>query len=145
MDNLANEMGVARFIISLVVRKDLQCKSFILRNRQLLTEKNKIDRKVKAQALLNDMKDDCADFLKFFSHEKNFIQDRKRRQHHDATFFEKGLKVNADSYIKVLETVVKPWMDEVAAGREYVLQQDSAPAHAARKTQAWLFNNFSPA
>ncbi|UYV73697.1 ARMC8, partial [Cordylochernes scorpioides] len=32
-------------------------------------------------------------------------------------FFEKGLRMNADTYINVLETVVKPWMDMVAAGR----------------------------
>ncbi|UYV79842.1 hypothetical protein LAZ67_18000896, partial [Cordylochernes scorpioides] len=33
-------------------------------------------------------------------------------------FFEKGLRMNADTYINVLETVVKPWMDMVAAGRK---------------------------
>ncbi|UYV65445.1 KDM2A [Cordylochernes scorpioides] len=32
-------------------------------------------------------------------------------------FFEKGLRMNADTYINVLETVVNPWMDMVAAGR----------------------------
>ncbi|UYV63308.1 hypothetical protein LAZ67_2003707 [Cordylochernes scorpioides] len=56
-------------------------------------------------------------------------------------FFEKGLRVNADTYINVLETVVKPWMDMVAAGRKYVFQQDSAPAHKAKKTQSWLILN----
>ncbi|UYV72851.1 hypothetical protein LAZ67_10000990 [Cordylochernes scorpioides] len=34
-------------------------------------------------------------------------------------FFEKGLRMNADTYINVLETVVKPWMDMVAAGRNH--------------------------
>ncbi|UYV75111.1 hypothetical protein LAZ67_12002507 [Cordylochernes scorpioides] len=48
-------------------------------------------------------------------------------------FFEKGLRMNADTYINVLETVVKPWMDMVAAGRKYVFQQDSAPAHKAKR------------
>ncbi|UYV66188.1 hypothetical protein LAZ67_4000655 [Cordylochernes scorpioides] len=56
-------------------------------------------------------------------------------------FFEKGLRMNADTYINVLETVVKPWMDMVAAGRKYVFQQDSAPAHKAKKTQSWLTLN----
>ncbi|UYV82608.1 hypothetical protein LAZ67_22000121 [Cordylochernes scorpioides] len=56
-------------------------------------------------------------------------------------FFEKGLRKNADTYINVLETVVKPWMDMVAAGRKYVFQQDSAPAHKAKKTQSWLTLN----
>ncbi|UYV80732.1 hypothetical protein LAZ67_19001555 [Cordylochernes scorpioides] len=56
-------------------------------------------------------------------------------------FFEKGLRMNADTYINVLETVVKPWMDMVAAGRKHVFQQDSAPAHKAKKTQSWLTLN----
>ncbi|UYV67039.1 hypothetical protein LAZ67_4003746 [Cordylochernes scorpioides] len=56
-------------------------------------------------------------------------------------FFEKGLRMNADTYINVLETVVKPWMEMVAAGRKYVFQQDSAPAHKVKKTQSWLTLN----
>ena len=55
--------------------------------------------------------------------------------------FEKGLRVNTDVYLDVMENVVKPWMDRVAAGRPYVFQQDSAPAHASKKTQAWLLEN----
>ncbi|UYV72243.1 K02A2.6-like, partial [Cordylochernes scorpioides] len=38
-------------------------------------------------------------------------------------FFEKGLRMNADTYINVLETVVKPWMDMVAAGRNYQFKE----------------------
>lgn len=83
MNDLAKKMRVARSTISLAVNKDLQYKSFVLRNRQLLTEKNKIDRKIKAQALLNDMKHDSAGFLRFFSDEKNFIQDRKVNRQND--------------------------------------------------------------
>ena len=41
-------------------------------------------------------------------------------------FFEEGHRVNADAYTHVLETVVKPWMDQVASGREYIFQQDSS-------------------
>ena len=55
--------------------------------------------------------------------------------------FEKGVKLNSDVYIDVLSTVVKPLMDEVAKGRPYVFQQDSAPCHASKKTQAWLLEN----
>jgi hypothetical protein len=29
--------------------------------------------------------------------------------------FAKGLKINTDEYLKVMEDVVKPWMDQVAA------------------------------
>ena len=46
-------------------------------------------------------------------------------------FFPKGLKVNSEEYVKVLETVVKPWMDSVAGERHYVFQQDGVPAHSA--------------
>lgn len=55
--------------------------------------------------------------------------------------FDKGSKLNSEAYIEVLKNVVKPWMDEVAGGRPYVFQQDSAPCHASKKTQAWLFEN----
>ncbi|QQP37226.1 Uncharacterized protein FKW44_017427, partial [Caligus rogercresseyi] len=53
-------------------------------------------------------------------------------------------KVNEDgnkSYAK-LAAVVKPWMDLVVNGRPYVFQQDSAPAHKSRETQAWLLENL---
>ena len=56
-------------------------------------------------------------------------------------FFQECLRVNAAGYIKVLETVVKPWIDQVAQGRPYVLQQDSAPAHKAEVIQEWLAQN----
>ena len=57
-------------------------------------------------------------------------------------FFPQGLRINADAYIDVLKTVVKLWMDKVAYKREYVFQQDSAPAHKAQKMQAWCFKNL---
>jgi len=34
-------------------------------------------------------------------------------------------------------------MDEVAAGRPYIFQQDGAPAHTSNKTQAWCRDNLS--
>lgn len=55
--------------------------------------------------------------------------------------FLEDLNINADAYIYVLQTAVKPWMDKTAARRDYVFQQDSAAAHKARKTQAWLHAN----
>ena len=59
-------------------------------------------------------------------------------------FFPNGLRVAANNYIKVLETVVKPWMVGVAGERPYVFQKDSAPAHMARTTQAWLYQLLIP-
>ncbi len=50
-------------------------------------------------------------------------------------FFEKGLKINAQEYLKVMQDAVKPWMDTVANGRHYIFQQDGAPAHNAKVTQ----------
>ena len=42
--------------------------------------------------------------------------------------FEVGLKVNTKVYLDVLKSVVIPW----------VWQQDLAPAHKSKETQAWL-------
>lgn len=44
-------------------------------------------------------------------------------------FFEKGHKIPADAYIPVLETLVKPFMDRVAAGRNYLFPQDPVQAY----------------
>ena len=52
--------------------------------------------------------------------------------------FEVGLKVNTKEYLDVLKSVVIPWCNQVAGGRSWVWQQDSAPAHKSKETQAWL-------
>ena len=52
--------------------------------------------------------------------------------------FEVGLKVNTKVYLDVLKNVVIPWCNQVAGGRLWVWQQDSAPAHKSKETQAWL-------
>ena len=52
--------------------------------------------------------------------------------------FEVGLKVNTKVYLDVLKSVVIPWCNQVAGGRPWVWQQDSAPAHKSKKTQVWL-------
>ncbi|UYV82172.1 hypothetical protein LAZ67_21001247 [Cordylochernes scorpioides] len=121
MRAIAKEMDVGSMTIVRTIHEDLGLKSYALRKGQLLTENMKNNRKGKAAALLNNLKHDSFGMLRFFSDEKNFDVDQKN--------------------INVLETVVKPWMDMVAAGRKYVLQQDSAPAHKAKKTQSWLTLN----
>ena len=60
-------------------------------------------------------------------------------------FFLEALRVAANNYIKVLETVVKFWIVGVAGKRLYVFQQDSVPAHMARTTQAWLYQQLPAA
>ena len=52
--------------------------------------------------------------------------------------FEVGLKVNTKVYLDVLKSVVIPWCNQVAGGRPWVWQQDSAPVHKSKETQAWL-------
>ena len=52
--------------------------------------------------------------------------------------FEVGLKVNTKVYLDVLKSVVIPWCNQVAGGRPWEWQQDSAPAHKSKETQAWL-------
>ena len=52
--------------------------------------------------------------------------------------FEVGLKVNTKVYLDVQKSVVIPWCNQVASGRPWVWQQDSAPAHKFKETQAWL-------
>ena len=52
--------------------------------------------------------------------------------------FELGLKVNTKVYLDVLKSVVIPWCNQVAGGRPWVWQQDSAPALKSKETQAWL-------
>ena len=61
--------------------------------------------------------------------------------------FEVGLKVNTKVYLDVLKSVVIPWCNQVAGGKPWVWQQDSAPAHKSKETQAWLQKecyDFSP-
>ena len=52
--------------------------------------------------------------------------------------FKVGLKINMKVYLDVLKSVVIPWCNQVAGGRPWVWQQDSAPAHKSKETQAWL-------
>ena len=52
--------------------------------------------------------------------------------------FEVGLKVNTKMYLDVLKSVVITGCNPVAGGRPWVWQQDSAPAHKSKETQACL-------
>ena len=50
--------------------------------------------------------------------------------------FEVGLKVNTKVYLDVLKSVVIPWCRQVAGGKLWVWQKDSASAHKSKETQA---------
>ena len=56
--------------------------------------------------------------------------------------FEVGLKVNTKMYLDVLKSVVIPWCNQMAGERPLVWQQDSAPAHKSKETQAWLQKEY---
>ena len=43
--------------------------------------------------------------------------------------FEVGLKVKTKEYLDVLKSVVIPWCNQMAGGRPWVWQKDSASAH----------------
>ena len=50
--------------------------------------------------------------------------------------FEKGLRVNSEIYIQVLEEKIFPWIQGVAGDRPWVWQQDSAPATIQQEQQS---------
>ena len=50
--------------------------------------------------------------------------------------FEVGLKVNTKVFLDVLKSAVIPLCNQVTGGRPWVWQQDSAPAHKSKETQA---------
>ena len=52
--------------------------------------------------------------------------------------FEVGLKVNTKVDLDVQKSVVIPWCNQITGGRLWVWQQDSAPAHKSKESQAWL-------
>ena len=62
-------------------------------------------------------------------------------QQNSSKICRKGIRLNSDAYMELLNTVVKPWITRVANGRPYVWQQDSAPCHTSGKNKKWLSAN----
>lgn len=58
-------------------------------------------------------------------------------------FFEKGFRMKADDYVRVMRTHVLPWLKRAYPDGNYVFQQDGAPAHTAEKSRRWLKNNLT--
>ena len=56
-------------------------------------------------------------------------------------WFPQGFRLGSKGYIKALRDTLIPWMKEVALAHgdvPFIFQQDSAPAHRAKKTQEFL-------
>ena len=58
-------------------------------------------------------------------------------------FILEGEKVNTEVYLAILRSKVLPWLRKTFPNGGYVFQQDSAPAHASKKTQEWLRMNVA--
>lgn len=56
-------------------------------------------------------------------------------------FCDVGVKTSAYVYQAMLEKVVKPLNSGMFKGKNWIFQQDSAPAHKAKTTQHWLAKN----
>ena len=55
-------------------------------------------------------------------------------------WFAEGYRLNAEGYVNVLRTKIVPWMRQISHNHacSFVFQQDSAPAHIAKATTAFL-------
>ena len=163
---IARDLGVSHTTVNACVKKDLKCRSYRRQTSQTLTEKIKNLRLIKSVRSLKKLKHPKKpNILWFFSDEKDFCQDQVHNsQNHRwiATnnrdvprvmvfcmvsseghiipphIFEFGLKVNIKVYLDVLKSMVISWWNQVAGGRPWVWQQDSAPAHKSKEAQAWL-------
>ena len=57
-------------------------------------------------------------------------------------FVDEGVKLNQENYrTSILESALLPWARKHFKKRRWSFQQDSAPAHGAKKTQEWLAEN----
>ena len=57
-------------------------------------------------------------------------------------FFKEGLKIGTEAYLRVMRSVVKPWIEANYPDGNYIWRQDNAPGHASNKTQKWLADNL---
>uniref|UniRef100_A0A8R1EQS3 DDE_3 domain-containing protein n=1 Tax=Caenorhabditis japonica TaxID=281687 RepID=A0A8R1EQS3_CAEJA len=59
-------------------------------------------------------------------------------------FVNEGVKISPEYYIEqILESEVLPWSHFHFGNRDWIFQQDGAPAHRAKSTQQWCEANFS--
>lgn len=59
-------------------------------------------------------------------------------------FIKEGLKVNTEVYIGILKDHLMPWIKANFGKDQFVVfQQDGAPCHTSKRTQAWLAENLN--
>ena len=75
MATIARATDDNKTTIHRTIHSDLNLRSYVIKRRQLLTEDTKERRKIRAAALVNELNHQSAGMLRFFSDEKNFIQD----------------------------------------------------------------------
>ncbi|CAE1302710.1 unnamed protein product [Acanthosepion pharaonis] len=76
-------MGCHKSTICRTIKKDIGYSSYRMSHRMLITNASKESRKVWAEALLNELKHGSTGMLRFFSNEKNFIQDQTSNSQND--------------------------------------------------------------
>lgn len=58
-------------------------------------------------------------------------------------FVDPGVKINKNYYLReILQGTLEPWARTHFGNREWIFQQDSAPAHKAREVQDWCRAHF---
>ncbi|QQP54346.1 Transposable element tcb2 transposase [Caligus rogercresseyi] len=80
---LAAEMGCSKQTIANTINKDLGYSSYKKRHRMILIEGTRESRRVKAAALLNNLKHETAGLLRFFSDENIFSLDQNSNGQND--------------------------------------------------------------
>lgn len=95
-----SDIGVERSTHRLAVHENFGYNSFVLKIRQVLTDKSEGGQKLKYQALLNDIKQNSTPLLRFSSDEKNSIQDQNLNPQNSRMRFKDPLEMPTVRYMK---------------------------------------------
>ena len=150
---ISRDLGVSHTTVNACVKEDL-CRSYSRQTSQILTEKTKNLQVMATGPLPSPSKCKSGRFNVHMVMKKKFpakvmVFGVVSSEGHimPPHIFEVGSKVNTKVYLIVLKSVVTPWCNQVAGDRPWVWQQDSAPGHKSKETQAWLqkeCHNFVP-
>ena len=147
MRSMAAELGIDKRTIQRCVDKDLRCKSYRMQTGQLLTQATKNRRLLNSTKLINKLKQPKeSNMLWLFSDEKNFCQDQAHnRQNHRwiamcPNNVPRVMKTKFPNTVMIFGVMPPqlPWIKQVAWGRPWVWQQNSAPCHVSKCYLAWL-------